>query len=154
MNEDLRSAGNNILWPTDVIRQHRSGSTLPQIIMACCLMALSVRVFWYSHKGNFTRMLKISVLDTVCHFSKGPSVLPQFFLEGLIRSYLHGSCGPMKTLPNVINLPCRIHDNFQGLVKQKVLRSFWPMGFKVGETDWLWKSLIQVYTHISEGPMR
>ena len=42
----------------------------------------------------------------------------------------------MKTLPNVVdNLPCRNHDNFQGLVNQKFLRSSWLVDFKVGETD-------------------
>ena len=52
------------LWPSDIICQHRSGSTLAQI-MACCLMAPShylnqcwliiSKVQWHSSGGNFTK---------------------------------------------------------------------------------------------------
>ena len=52
------------LWPvSEVIRQHRSGSTMAQVI-ACCQMApshylnqcwLICGVQWHSSKGNFTR---------------------------------------------------------------------------------------------------
>ena len=52
----------NSLWPCDVICQHRSESTLAQV-MACCLTAPShyLNQFWLiiskvqSHEGNFTR---------------------------------------------------------------------------------------------------
>ena len=53
----------NSLWPSDAIWQHRSGSTLVQV-MACCLMAPShylnqcwliiSKVQWHSFEGNFT----------------------------------------------------------------------------------------------------
>ena len=49
---------------------------------------------------------------------------------GMIRSDLHGFCGPMKTLTNVINLPCMTYDNFQLLVTQKFFMSFSPCVLK------------------------
>ena len=52
----------------------------------------------------------------------------------------------MKFVPNVINLSCRSHDNFQWLVKQKFLMSFWPMGFKIGETDWAALKIVKMTT--------
>ena len=64
-------------------------------------------------------------------FFMGPSAFTCISHKGLIRSYLHRSCGF-----GVINLTWRTHDNFKGLVKPKNL-SFWHMGFKVGETDCL-----------------
>ena len=52
------------LWPSDALWQHRSGSTLAQV-MACCLMAPShylnqcwliiSEVQWHSFEGNFRR---------------------------------------------------------------------------------------------------
>ena len=53
----------NSLWPSDAIRQHKSGSTLDQV-MACCLMApshflnqhwlLISKLLQYSPRSNFT----------------------------------------------------------------------------------------------------
>ena len=53
----------NLLWPSDAIWQHRSGSTLAQV-MACCLKAPSHYlnqcwliingILWYSPCNNFT----------------------------------------------------------------------------------------------------
>ena len=40
--------------------------------------------------------------EPVCHFFIGPSAFPFFWHEGLIRSCLHGSCGPMKNLRSAI----------------------------------------------------
>ena len=55
------------VMPYDAIRQHRSGSTLAQV-MACCLMAPShylsrywliiIEVLWHSPLGNFTGTLQ------------------------------------------------------------------------------------------------
>ena len=60
------------LWPSDVIRWHRSGSTLAQV-MACCLMAPSHyldqcwlvinMVLWILPRAISQDMLNISVLD-------------------------------------------------------------------------------------------
>ena len=57
----------NSLWPSDAIWQHRSGSTLLQV-MACCLTApshylkqcwLIIKcVLWHSPEGNFTKHVK------------------------------------------------------------------------------------------------
>ena len=51
------------LWPSDATWQHRSGSTLAQV-MACCLTApshylnqcwlINNEVLWHLHEGNFT----------------------------------------------------------------------------------------------------
>ena len=52
----------NSLWPSDAIWQHRSGSTLAQV-MACCVMApghfliqcwlIITKVQWHSSEGSF-----------------------------------------------------------------------------------------------------
>ena len=45
--------------------------------------------------------------------------LSKFFIG--LQDPCHGSCRPMKNLLNDINKPCRIKDNFQRLVKPKIL---------------------------------
>ena len=49
----------NPLWPGDTIWQHRTGSTLVQV-MACCLMApcwlIIIEVTWHSCKGTICKI--------------------------------------------------------------------------------------------------
>ena len=90
----------NSLWPCDTKWQHRSGSTLAQV-MACCLTAPShylnqcwliiSKVEWRSSKGKFTR-------DTsaINHWNYLESLVPKISFKFPRGQWLKGRARPME----------------------------------------------------------